>query len=56
MSFTLYSLQSPTLEEYVVYKLMQTLAGDVYHNKCIFIPSLGNYEMNYLTFMVVSVS
>ena len=43
MSFKLYSLQSPTLEEYVVYKLMQTLTGDVYHNKCIFIPSLGNY-------------
>ena len=40
------SLESPTLEEYIVYKLLQALTDDSYHNKCIFVPSLGNIRSN----------
>jgi len=35
------SLQSPTLDEFVVYKLLQALSGEKYYNKCIRIPSTG---------------
>lgn len=39
-----FSLQSPTLDEFVVYKLLQALSGEKYYNKCIRIPSTGNFD------------
>ena len=35
------SLQSPTLDEFIVYKLAQALAAPAYTDKCIRVPSTG---------------
>ena len=35
------SLQSPTLDEFMVYKLAQALAAPAYTDKCIRVPSTG---------------
>ena len=35
------SLQSPTLDEFIVYKLAQALAAPAYTEKCIRVPSTG---------------
>ena len=44
-----FSLQSPTLDEFVVYKLLQALSTDKYYNKCISIPSTGTlYTINVM--------
>ena len=37
----MFSLQSPTLDEFMVYKLAQALAAPAYTDKCIRVPSTG---------------
>ena len=46
-----FSLQSPTLDEFVVYKLLQALSGEKYYNKCIRIPSTGKYLQHVINVM-----
>ena len=45
------SLQSPTLDEYFIFKLLQALANSSYKNKCILVPSTGNKRTQILEYI-----
>merc|ERR1712034_40721 len=40
----IFSLKSPTLNEFFIYKLLQALSQESYENKCITVPSIGKTE------------
>ena len=44
----IFSLQSPTLNEFFVYKLLQALSQKSYENKCITVPSTGKVHLLFV--------